>query len=112
MIRRIVELSRRFDALVTVAYLENYDMALAQRLTAGADLWLNTPMRPLEASGTSGMKAAMNGVPGFSVLDGWWVEGHAEGVTGWSIGPQSDGGAAAGGGGAPPDKTCTASCAA
>jgi starch phosphorylase len=95
MIRRIVELSRRFDALVTVAYLENYDMALAQRLTAGADLWLNTPMRPLEASGTSGMKAAMNGVPSFSVLDGWWVEGHAEGVTGWSIGPRPYGPATA-----------------
>ena len=62
-------------------------MALARLLTAGVDLWLNTPLRPLEASGTSGMKAAHNGVPSFSVLDGWWVEGHIEGVTGWSIGP-------------------------
>jgi starch phosphorylase len=91
LIRRIIETSRRVEAQVTVAYLENYDMALAQRLTAGADVWLNTPQRPLEASGTSGMKAALNGVPSFSVLDGWWVEGHAEGVTGWSIGPRLSG---------------------
>ncbi len=55
-------------------------------LGAGADVWLNTPLRPLEASGTSGMKAALNGVPSFSVLDGWWIEGHIEGATGWSIG--------------------------
>ncbi len=69
-----------------IVYLENYDLALALRLVSGADLWLNTPLRPLEASGTSGMKAAHNGVPSFSVLDGWWREGHIEGVTGWSIG--------------------------
>jgi starch phosphorylase len=56
-------------------------------ITAGADLWLNTPQRPMEASGTSGMKAAHNGVPSQSLLDGWWIEGHVEGVTGWSIGP-------------------------
>lgn len=62
-------------------------MELARLLVAGVDLWLNTPLRPLEASGTSGMKAAHNGVPSFSVLDGWWIEGHIEGVTGWSIGP-------------------------
>jgi starch phosphorylase len=55
-------------------------------MTSGVDVWLNTPMRPQEASGTSGMKAAMNGVPSFSVVDGWWAEGHIEGVTGWSIG--------------------------
>ena len=55
-------------------------------ITSGVDLWLNTPQPPMEASGTSGMKAALNGVPSFSVLDGWWVEGHIEGVTGWSIG--------------------------
>jgi starch phosphorylase len=91
LVRRIFEAARRFDAQVSVVYLENYDMALAQRLTAGVDLWLNTPARPLEASGTSGMKAALNGVPSFSVLDGWWVEGHAEGVTGWSIGPRPSG---------------------
>src|SRR5690606_28671958 len=58
----------------------------ARALCGGADLWLNTPQRPHEASGTSGMKAALNGVPSLSVLDGWWIEGHAEGVTGWSIG--------------------------
>jgi starch phosphorylase len=62
-------------------------MELAKLVTSGADLWLNTPQRPLEASGTSGMKAAHNGVPSLSVLDGWWIEGHIEGVTGWSIGP-------------------------
>jgi len=61
-------------------------MALGQVLCSGVDVWLNTPLRPQEASGTSGMKAALNGVPSFSVLDGWWIEGHIEGVTGWSIG--------------------------
>lgn len=71
---------------VTVVYLPNYDMQLAQTMVAGADIWLNTPLRPLEASGTSGMKAALNGVPSLSVLDGWWVEGCIEGVTGWAIG--------------------------
>jgi glycogen phosphorylase len=69
-----------------VVYLENYDMALARDICAGVDLWLNTPQRPQEASGTSGMKAALNGVPSLSVLDGWWIEGHQEGVTGWAIG--------------------------
>jgi starch phosphorylase len=61
-------------------------MELAKLLVAGCDVWLNTPVPPLEASGTSGMKAALNGVPSLSVLDGWWIEGHVEGVTGWSIG--------------------------
>jgi starch phosphorylase len=68
-------------------YLPGYDMRLAQLLIPGVDLWLNTPLRPHEASGTSGMKAAHNGVPSLSVLDGWWLEGHNEGVTGWSVGP-------------------------
>jgi glycogen phosphorylase len=63
-------------------------MALAKLLCAGVDLWLNTPRKPQEASGTSGMKAALNGVPSLSILDGWWVEGHCEGVTGWSIGDE------------------------
>jgi starch phosphorylase len=72
---------------VRLIYLENYEMELALQLVAGVDVWLNTPQRPREASGTSGMKAAHNGVPNFSVLDGWWIEGHIEGVTGWSIGP-------------------------
>lgn len=87
LIRRVFEVARQLKEDVRIAYLENYDMALGQLLTAGVDLWLNTPLRPLEASGTSGMKAAHNGVPSFSVLDGWWIEGHIEGVTGWSIGP-------------------------
>jgi starch phosphorylase len=77
-----------------VVYLENYDMALGKLVCSGVDVWLNTPLRPQEASGTSGMKAALNGVPSFSVLDGWWIEGHIEGVTGWSIGdahtPEND----------------------
>jgi starch phosphorylase len=72
---------------VKIAYLANYDMALGALLTAGVDVWLNTPQPPLEASGTSGMKAALNGVPSLSVLDGWWLEGCIEGVTGWAIGP-------------------------
>jgi starch phosphorylase len=71
---------------VRVVYLENYDMALGKLICSGVDVWLNTPLRPQEASGTSGMKAALNGVPSLSVLDGWWIEGHVEGVTGWSIG--------------------------
>jgi len=82
---------------VPVVFLPNYDMTLARIITAGVDLWLNTPEKPLEASGTSGMKAAHNGVPSLSVLDGWWLEGHVEGITGWSVGdpaPQSDGDAA------------------
>ncbi|MEO6697479.1 MAG: alpha-glucan family phosphorylase [Gammaproteobacteria bacterium] len=71
---------------ITIAYLPNYNLDSAQAMTAGVDVWLNTPLRPLEASGTSGMKAAFNGVPQLSVLDGWWVEGCIEGVTGWAIG--------------------------
>ena len=68
-----------------VVYLQNYDMGMAARLVSGVDVWLNTPLPPLEASGTSGMKAAHNGVLNFSVLDGWWIEGCVEGVTGWAI---------------------------
>ena len=71
---------------IPVVFLPDYDMALAQLLVAGADIWLNTPLAPYEASGTSGMKAAFNGVPSLSVLDGWWIEGCIEGVTGWAIG--------------------------
>ncbi|MBW6451446.1 MAG: alpha-glucan family phosphorylase [DPANN group archaeon] len=71
---------------IKVVYIENYNMETAKILVAGGDLWLNTPLRPLEASGTSGMKACHNGVPSLSVLDGWWLEGHVENVTGWSIG--------------------------
>ena len=76
---------------IRMAYLENYDMDLGRLMTSGADLWLNTPLPPLEASGTSGMKAALNGVPSLSILDGWWLEGHIEGVTGWSIGNGANG---------------------
>jgi glycogen phosphorylase len=89
MIRRIVQAAKQLERDVTILYLDNYDMTLARLLTAGVDLWLNTPQRPLEASGTSGMKAAHNGVPSLSVLDGWWLEGHIEGVTGWSIGSRT-----------------------
>jgi glycogen phosphorylase len=71
-------------------YLENYELALARLLTSGVDLWLNTPQRPQEASGTSGMKAALNGIPSLSVLDGWWIEGCLEGWTGWAIGTDDD----------------------
>ncbi len=86
VIRRLHEVRDVLRGKVGVAYLSNHDMALARRLCAGVDIWLNTPMPPLEASGTSGMKAAMNGVPSLSVLDGWCVEGHVEGITGWAIG--------------------------
>jgi starch phosphorylase len=87
LIRRILGAARELGDHVPIVYLPDYDMELAKLVTSGADLWLNTPQRPLEASGTSGMKAAHNGVPSLSVLDGWWIEGHIEGVTGWSIGP-------------------------
>lgn len=86
IIRRIHQAAGELAGDVRVIYLENYDMRLAAQLCAGVDLWLNTPQSPEEASGTSGMKAALNGVPSLSVLDGWWIEGHVEGVTGWSIG--------------------------
>jgi starch phosphorylase len=71
---------------VSIVFLDNYDMQVGGQIASGVDLWLNTPQYPLEASGTSGMKAALNGVPSLSILDGWWVEGHIEGITGWSIG--------------------------
>jgi starch phosphorylase len=86
LIQRIVQMKAAVAPYVKVAFVANYDMELAKLLTSGVDVWLNTPLPPLEASGTSGMKAAINGVPSLSVLDGWWVEGHIEGVTGWSIG--------------------------
>jgi starch phosphorylase len=85
IIRRIFEAAAALANDVRVVYLENYDMALGKLICAGVDLWLNTPLRPQEASGTSGMKAALNGVPSLSVLDGWWIEGYIEDVTGWSI---------------------------
>jgi glycogen phosphorylase len=90
VIRRIVQGARDFLPEVRVVYLANYDLNLGLLLTAGVDVWLNTPRPPHEASGTSGMKAAHNGVPSLSVLDGWWVEGYVEGITGWAIGPRSE----------------------
>jgi len=87
-IRKIFEAAATLRGTISVVYLENYDLDLAKLLTGGVDLWLNTPLRPQEASGTSGMKAAMNGVPSLSILDGWWIEGWIEGVTGWAIGSQ------------------------
>jgi len=89
LIRHVIEAGAALRDSVRFVYLENYDMRLAATLTAGVDVWLNTPVRPLEASGTSGMKAALNGVPSLSVLDGWWIEGCIEGVTGWAIGEES-----------------------
>jgi starch phosphorylase len=86
VIRRIFETANILGDNVHVVYLEEYDMALAKHMCSGVDLWLNTPQKPREASGTSGMKAALNGIPSLSVLDGWWIEGHVEGITGWSIG--------------------------
>jgi starch phosphorylase len=86
IIRQIFQSAGALEDTVKVVYIEEYDVALAKYLCSGVDLWLNTPQIPYEASGTSGMKAALNGVPSFSILDGWWVEGHLEGVTGWSIG--------------------------
>ena len=90
VIARLVSTIRQWpDAVV---FLDNYDMGLGRRLTRGCDVWLNTPRRPLEASGTSGMKAAMNGVLNCSILDGWWPEGCEHGVTGWAIGRGEEGG--------------------
>ena len=86
IIRRIFHAKKALRKAVPVVFLDEYNLDLGGKITSGVDLWLNTPQFPLEASGTSGMKAALNGVPSLSILDGWWVEGHIEGVTGWSIG--------------------------
>lgn len=90
IIRKVFEAAEALKGTVSVVYLEDYNMALGKLLTSGVDLWLNNPQRPMEASGTSGMKAALNGVPTLSVLDGWWVEGHVENITGWSIDGNGD----------------------
>ena len=84
LIRRIFEISQRPEFLGKIIFLEDYDMQLARRLVSGVDIWMNTPTRPLEASGTSGEKAELNGVVNLSVLDGWWVEGYREGA-GWAL---------------------------
>jgi starch phosphorylase len=86
LIQKVVEDAATFsNDLLRIVYLENYDWKLGAILTAGVDVWVNTPRRPYEASGTSGMKAALNGVPSLSILDGWWIEGCIEGFTGWAI---------------------------
>jgi glycogen phosphorylase len=88
LIRRIFEMIATLKDVIRIVYVPNYDMHWGQLVTSGVDLWLNTPQRPYEASGTSGMKAALNGVPSLSVPDGWWCEGHVEGATGWDIGSE------------------------
>jgi glycogen phosphorylase len=86
IIRRIFQAKKALRKVVPIVFLDEYNLEVGGQITSGVDLWLNTPQFPLEASGTSGMKAALNGVPSLSILDGWWVEGHIEGITGWSIG--------------------------
>lgn len=86
MVQRLTNLRPSLEGKIKIVFLQNYAMGMAKLLVSGVDLWLNTPIRPQEASGTSGMKAALNGIPHFSILDGWWIEGHIEHVTGWSIG--------------------------
>jgi len=100
LIASLVALEQQMTGAVRVVFLANYDVALAALLCAGADVWLNVPEAPLEASGTSGMKAALNGVPSLSILDGWWIEGWVEGVTGWAVGDGGADGVAAGAAGA------------
>ena len=86
IIKHIVEAAASLKHSVKIIYLPNYDMDLGKLLIPGVDVLLNTPQPPMEASGTSGMKAALNGVPSLSILDGWWIEGCIEGITGWAIG--------------------------
>ena len=104
IIRRIFQAKKALRKTVPVVFLDDYNLELGGKITSGVDLWLNTPQFPLEASGTSGMKAALNGVPSLSILDGWWVEGHIEGVTGWCIGESRRSAA----GNAPTDKVAEA----
>jgi starch phosphorylase len=91
LIQKIHRLKSLLHENIQLVYLKEYDMALGKLMTAGVDLWLNTPRAPLEASGTSGMKAAANGVPSLSIMDGWWIEGCIEGVTGWAVGNSYEG---------------------
>lgn len=86
IVREIVQYSNQLFGKVKIVFLENYNMWLGRLITSGVDVWLNTPLRPNEASGTSGMKAALNGIPNLSVLDGWWAEGCEQGINGWGIG--------------------------
>ena len=89
LIEQIYSYAKQLKGDVEIVYLEDYNMDIAAKMVSGVDVWLNTPLRPMEASGTSGMKAAHNGVINFSVLDGWWIEGWIENLTGWAIGPHS-----------------------
>ena len=86
LIKTIYRLKEELKDNLKIAWLENYNMHLGGLITSGVDVWLNTPIPPMEASGTSGMKSALNGVPSLSILDGWWIEGCQEGITGWAIG--------------------------
>lgn len=90
LIKKIFNAAHNLKEHLNIVYLEHYDMEIAKMLISGVDVWLNTPRKPQEASGTSGMKAALNGIPSLSILDGWWIEGCIEGLTGWSIGSASD----------------------
>ncbi len=86
LIKLLHQYIQKLDGDIPMVFIPNYDMEIAQAMVSGVDVWLNTPLRPMEASGTSGMKAAFNGIPNLSVLDGWWVEGCIEGITGWAVG--------------------------
>ena len=90
MIKKMFDHFRQVKPGIKAVFLENYDAELGRLITSGVDLWLNTPQKPWEASGTSGMKAAHNGVPSLSTLDGWWIEGFIDGVTGWAIESDAD----------------------
>ncbi len=87
-IKKIYDVMKNTNEKINITFLQNYDMTIGKLMTSGVDVWLNTPRRPKEASGTSGMKAAHNGVPQFGTMDGWWLEGYIENITGWSIGPE------------------------
>jgi glycogen phosphorylase len=106
-IRRLLQLCKDLRGRITCVFLPNYDMKIAQAMVSGVDVWVNTPLPPMEASGTSGMKAALNGVLNLSVLDGWWIEACVEGVTGWSIGNEDEASTAAAHGGLLYDKLDT-----
>jgi glycogen phosphorylase len=86
LVHKLLQATKLSDENLKIAFIPDYDMDIAKKIILGVDLWLNNPLPPLEASGTSGMKASLNGIPNFSILDGWWVEGHLEGQTGWNIG--------------------------
>ncbi|MCK5477006.1 MAG: alpha-glucan family phosphorylase, partial [Candidatus Aenigmarchaeota archaeon] len=90
VIKFIFSKIKELKGKISIVYLENYGIDVAKKMVSGVDLWLNTPQKPLEASGTSGMKACHNGIPNLSVLDGWWIEGHIENKTGWSIGNKAE----------------------